>query len=405
MQLDLTGTLIAILGWIVIASTLADEYWSVSTVAGSVITSVTIYENLWKSCAMDSMGLSNCRDFQSILGLSAYIQACRALVIGAVVLGFFGSIAAVIGMKCTRIGPRARKKKRLVAVSGGALYVLTGISCFTAITWYASRITTDFYNPLYPGMKYEFGSALYIGWAGSLLALGGGAMLCVEWCTDSEDNHRLHESYGRSAGRQCRNARHLKHQSTNKCPSPVKTRTDPFSFSNTNYESGNHNSSHNPRAKHMARSKLWSKQVNHNLVTKHPHSSNSNGFYEDHDQCGSKHNPSTTIANISQPKTRPNHNTSDSPTPKQNPKINHKSSPSQKHNSQNPSLKQNHNHNGCLNRTINHTSQNVSGNRRAGLQEPWTTGVDEHYPRQEVNIMLEAFSDLQRRNKHLLTLI
>ena len=58
MQLDLTGTLIAILGWIVIASTLADEYWSVSTVAGSVITSVTVYENLWKSCAMDSMGLS-----------------------------------------------------------------------------------------------------------------------------------------------------------------------------------------------------------------------------------------------------------------------------------------------------------------------------------------------------------
>uniref|UniRef100_UPI00358E6A20 uncharacterized protein isoform X1 n=1 Tax=Myxine glutinosa TaxID=7769 RepID=UPI00358E6A20 len=428
MQLDLTGMLIAILGWILVASTLADEYWRVSSVAGSVITSVTIYENLWKSCAMDSTGLSNCRDFQSLLALSAYIQACRALVIGALVFGFFGTIAAAIGMKCTHIGPRSRKKKRLVAVSGGVLYVLTGVSCFIAITWYASSITTDFYNPLYPGIKYEFGSALYIGWAGSLLASGGGAMLCVEWCTDYKDNHRLYESYGRSAGRQYRNARHLKHQSSNKCTLPVTTQSDPFSFSNIISEHGpcqmpNANymasSKPNPSTKHMASSKLRSNQVHHDLVTKHPLRSNSNGLYEDHKQSGFKHDPLNTTTSISQPTTRHNHDNTYSPSTRQKTKTNHKSIPSQKHSSNNPSQSQNHNRqnlslkqnskpNGCLNRTIDRTFQNISGNRRAGLQEPWTTGVDQHYPKPQVNkgnTMLEAPSDLQRGNKQLLTLI
>uniref|UniRef100_UPI00358E9E1C uncharacterized protein isoform X2 n=1 Tax=Myxine glutinosa TaxID=7769 RepID=UPI00358E9E1C len=390
MQLDLTGMLIAILGWILVASTLADEYWRVSSVAGSVITSVTIYENLWKSCAMDSTGLSNCRDFQSLLALSAYIQACRALVIGALVFGFFGTIAAAIGMKCTHIGPRSRKKKRLVAVSGGVLYVLTGVSCFIAITWYASSITTDFYNPLYPGIKYE--------------------------------------SYGRSAGRQYRNARHLKHQSSNKCTLPVTTQSDPFSFSNIISEHGpcqmpNANymasSKPNPSTKHMASSKLRSNQVHHDLVTKHPLRSNSNGLYEDHKQSGFKHDPLNTTTSISQPTTRHNHDNTYSPSTRQKTKTNHKSIPSQKHSSNNPSQSQNHNRqnlslkqnskpNGCLNRTIDRTFQNISGNRRAGLQEPWTTGVDQHYPKPQVNkgnTMLEAPSDLQRGNKQLLTLI
>jgi len=37
---------------------------------GTVITTSTLYENLWMSCATDSTGVHNCREFPSLLALS-----------------------------------------------------------------------------------------------------------------------------------------------------------------------------------------------------------------------------------------------------------------------------------------------------------------------------------------------
>ena len=56
-------------GWIEIMVSLQDQYWKESTTEGSVITTSTIYENLWMSCASDSTGIYNCRDFPSLFAL------------------------------------------------------------------------------------------------------------------------------------------------------------------------------------------------------------------------------------------------------------------------------------------------------------------------------------------------
>lgn len=55
--------------WILILVSLQDQYWKESTTEGSVITTSTIYENLWMSCASDSTGIYNCRDFPSLFAL------------------------------------------------------------------------------------------------------------------------------------------------------------------------------------------------------------------------------------------------------------------------------------------------------------------------------------------------
>lgn len=55
--------------WILIFVSLQDQYWKESTTEGSVITTSTIYENLWMSCASDSTGIYNCRDFPSLFAL------------------------------------------------------------------------------------------------------------------------------------------------------------------------------------------------------------------------------------------------------------------------------------------------------------------------------------------------
>lgn len=56
---------------------------------------------------------------------TGYIQACRALMISAVCLGFFGTMFALIGMECTKIGGSQRIKGRIACLAG-VTFILSG---------------------------------------------------------------------------------------------------------------------------------------------------------------------------------------------------------------------------------------------------------------------------------------
>uniref|UniRef100_A0A8C6S2B5 Claudin n=1 Tax=Neogobius melanostomus TaxID=47308 RepID=A0A8C6S2B5_9GOBI len=171
MATEIVAFLLTISGWILVSSTLPTDYWKVSSVDGTVITTATFWSNLWKTCVTDSTGVSNCKDFPSMLALDAYIQVCRGLMIAAVCLGFFGAALALVGMKCTKIGGSDTTKARLT--------VLSGLCSMTACSIYAHRITTDFFDPLFFAQKFELGAALFIGWSGSVLCIIGGLVFCL----------------------------------------------------------------------------------------------------------------------------------------------------------------------------------------------------------------------------------
>lgn len=69
IAVELVGFLMCVGGWLLTAVSLANDYWRLSSVSGSVIISVRQYQNLWQSCAEGSTGVSNCRTFQSLLAL------------------------------------------------------------------------------------------------------------------------------------------------------------------------------------------------------------------------------------------------------------------------------------------------------------------------------------------------
>ncbi|KAG7464639.1 hypothetical protein MATL_G00167720 [Megalops atlanticus] len=156
---------------------LPNRYWKVSTVDGNVITTSTIYENLWMSCATDSTGVSNCREFPSLLALSGYIQASRALMIAAIVMGTFGILATLVGMRCSKVGGDNYVLKGRIAGVGGVFFLLQGLCTMISVSWYAFNITQEFFDPFYPGTKYEIGEGLYIGWCSATLAICGGSCL------------------------------------------------------------------------------------------------------------------------------------------------------------------------------------------------------------------------------------
>ncbi|XP_017806850.1 claudin-10 isoform X4 [Macaca thibetana thibetana] len=145
---EIIAFMVSISGWVLVSSTLPTDYWKVSTIDGTVITTATYWANLWKACVTDSTGVSNCKDFPSMLALDGYIQACRGLMIAAVSLGFFGSIFALFGMKCTKVGG-SDKAKAKIACLAGIVFILSGLCSMTGCSLYANKITTEFFDPLF----------------------------------------------------------------------------------------------------------------------------------------------------------------------------------------------------------------------------------------------------------------
>ncbi|XP_003218702.1 claudin-10 [Anolis sagrei] len=193
---ELIAFLLTISGWVLVSSTLPTDYWKVSSIDGTVITTATFWANLWKTCVTDSTGVSNCKDFPSMLALDGYIQACRGLMIAAVCLGFFGSVFALVGMKCTKVGGSDQTKAKIACLAG-LVFILCGLSALTGCSLYANRITSEFFDPTFIAQKYELGAALFIGWAGASLCIIGGSIFCFS-IAENNKTPRLGYAYNRA---------------------------------------------------------------------------------------------------------------------------------------------------------------------------------------------------------------
>ncbi|KAM6970576.1 claudin-15-like [Aplochiton taeniatus] len=168
------------LAWVMAGISVPYRYWKVSTLDRNVETMSTIYENLWMTCATDRAGVHNCRDFPSLFVLSGYIQACRALMIASIVMGAFGILATLVGMQCSKVGGENYILKGRITGIGGMWFLLQGLCTMIAVSWYAFNITQEFFDPNFPGIRYEIGEGLYIGWSSATLALCGGSLhLCA----------------------------------------------------------------------------------------------------------------------------------------------------------------------------------------------------------------------------------
>ncbi|GAB0201200.1 zinc finger MYND domain-containing protein 15 [Grus japonensis] len=149
--LQVLGLGLALAGWGALVAATALPQWQVSSFAGdSIITAVATYQGLWMSCASQSTGQLQCKSFDSILALPAHLQATRALMVVAGVLGPLALAVAVAGMKCTRCGDDDPRRKAGTAAAGGGLFLLCGMVGLVACSWYGHRIVTNFYDSTVP---------------------------------------------------------------------------------------------------------------------------------------------------------------------------------------------------------------------------------------------------------------
>ncbi|KAK0154593.1 Claudin-1 [Merluccius polli] len=204
MGMQLLGFVLAFLGFVgSIAATIMVE-WKASSYAGdNIITAQAMYEGLWKTCVSQSTGQVQCKKFDSLLQLPGLVQGARGLMIASVVLCCISIMVAVVGLRCTTCLEGETQQKDKLALIGGVMFILSGLCGFVATIWYGQRIAADFYNPFTPtNAKYEFGAALFVGWASSSLIIIGGAFLCCNCAgTDSGKAKHYPSSHSSQPGR------------------------------------------------------------------------------------------------------------------------------------------------------------------------------------------------------------
>ncbi|XP_050176812.1 claudin-7-like [Myiozetetes cayanensis] len=177
--LQVLGLALAGAGWAALVAATALPQWEVSSFAGdTLITALVTWKGLWMSCVSQSTGQLQCKSYDSVLALPGHLQATRALLVISGVLGPLALGVAVGGMKCTRCGSEDPRTKAKVAAAGGSLFIVAGLLGLVACSWYGHRIVTNFYDPTVPvNYKFEFGTALFVGWGGAALTLLGGSLL------------------------------------------------------------------------------------------------------------------------------------------------------------------------------------------------------------------------------------
>ncbi|XP_051255129.1 claudin-1 [Dicentrarchus labrax] len=199
--MQLLGFTLAFLGFIgTIASTVMVE-WKASSYAGdNIITAQAMFEGLWKSCVSQSTGQIQCKVYDSLLQLPGIVQGTRGLMLASVLLSFISIMVEVVGMRCTTCMAQDPKQKDKVALAGGVIFIIAGLLALVGTSWYGHRIAQEFYNPLTPtNSRYEFGSALYVGWGAACLTVIGGSFFC---CICSNEGSGKSPRYppSRSAG-------------------------------------------------------------------------------------------------------------------------------------------------------------------------------------------------------------
>ncbi|XP_045930462.1 claudin-4-like [Micropterus dolomieu] len=195
--LQMLGTALCIIGWIGSIIVCALPQWKVTAFIGqNIVTAQTTWEGIWMSCVVQSTGQMQCKVYDSMLALSSDLQAARALIIIAILVGILGILLAIAGGKCTNCvedeGPKAK-----IGMTSGVVFIIAGVMCLIPVCWTANTIIRDFYNPLLvSSQKMELGAALFIGWGSAGLLILGGGLLCSN--CPPKDNHSAKYSAPRS---------------------------------------------------------------------------------------------------------------------------------------------------------------------------------------------------------------
>ncbi|XP_016345965.1 claudin-18-like [Sinocyclocheilus anshuiensis] len=217
--LQTTGFVAGAIGTVgVLAATFMDV-WCNEDQQEHQATPIHHYKGLWKDCKVSQSGLTECQPLYSYLSYSRILQAIRALMIVAILVGVIAVFIGFFCLKCLNMRCMDLLTKAKLMLSAGILFIIAGIFDISGSSVYADQIVASFMMTQYNqkqgekegiqcgngmGMdtgginsfasRYTFGPALYVAWVGGALLILGGILKCIAFKT-METNTDTRQGY------------------------------------------------------------------------------------------------------------------------------------------------------------------------------------------------------------------
>ncbi|KAL1021654.1 hypothetical protein UPYG_G00016190 [Umbra pygmaea] len=178
--LEVLGVALGVVGWMGTIVSCVMPLWRITAFIGDNIVTAQIYwEGLWMTCVVQSTGQTQCKVYDSMLGLSMDLQASRAILIISILVSVVAVLASIAGARGTNCLAESSGMKARVAMAGGFMFLVAGVLGLVPPSWTAHQVITDFYDPLvHQGMKKELGASIFICWgSGALMSIGGSLLI------------------------------------------------------------------------------------------------------------------------------------------------------------------------------------------------------------------------------------
>ncbi|XP_073708456.1 putative claudin-24 [Garra rufa] len=187
--LELLGMLLGTGGWFcTLAATIMPQWLSLST---ELLSMESYEQGLWEACVVQEVAGTECRPYETILGLEPKIMLARVLICisdATCLLGLLLAIPAMSQINCCKT-EEGQKTKRGLKITAGVFLCIAGLFVLFPISYIAHDIVMKFFDETVPhGVpRSEFGDALFIGWAAGLLDIVAATLLFAS-CSYSRDS-------------------------------------------------------------------------------------------------------------------------------------------------------------------------------------------------------------------------
>lgn len=187
--LELLGMLIGSGGWFCsLAATIMPQWFSLST---ELMGMESYEQGLWEACVIQEVAGTECRPYDTILGLSPKLMLARILICASDAICLLGLLLAIPSMSqinCCKSEDGWRTKRGLKITAGVFLFI-AGLFVLFPVSYVAHGIVEKYFDESVPHVvpRSEFGDALFIGWAAGLLDIVAAALLFAS-CSYSGDS-------------------------------------------------------------------------------------------------------------------------------------------------------------------------------------------------------------------------
>ncbi|XP_072516860.1 putative claudin-24 [Salminus brasiliensis] len=187
--LELLGVFLSLTAWLGSLTTTLMSCWL--TLSTELLPAESYELGLWETCVVQELGVLECRPYDSLLGLPPDIRLARILMLATLVTGLIGLMLAIPGIYVVNSckATETLVAKRTLKMLGGTMCLAAGILGLVPVSYVAHLTILKFFDETVPDVvpRWEFGDALFLGWAASFLHLVAGSLLVTScFCLQGE---------------------------------------------------------------------------------------------------------------------------------------------------------------------------------------------------------------------------